>query len=163
MMDMTFAQQELVAAFAPLQEDRELLFAHIIAWGSSMHRHQLAERVAAYQVPGCLAKVWIASTYKQQRLFLQGDSNAAITKGLLALLLHIFSGQPPTDIIHRPLFCFTAIGLDQIVSPQRRGGLDQMIGHIRQLAREHSASCQQSQHDNKATPSKQQPYQRRLP
>lgn len=78
-------------------------------------------------VPGCVSRVWLLSEYKDGRLYFYADSDAAITKGLVSLLIQIFSGQKPEDIVKAELNFMERIGLKKHLSPNRANGFSNMI------------------------------------
>lgn len=78
-------------------------------------------------VKGCQSKVWLHAYHDQGKIFYEADSNTAITKGIVALLVRVLSGQPTTDIIHAPLDFIDRINLRSHLSSQRSNGLSAMI------------------------------------
>ena len=127
-------QEKLVHTFATLGGDREEMIAYIIALGQALPALPDRQKVPAHLVSGCLANVWVVGRHKERCLFLQGDSDALVSKGLLALLFEVFSGQSLDEVMKAPLFFPTEIGLDRLISLQRRAGFEAVLGKIKRLA-----------------------------
>lgn len=135
MLTMLEIQRNIVDEMSILCGQRDVMVDYIIALGREVEALPVAEQVDSCLVMGCLSKVWIVPTYRDGVLLLRGYSDALITRGLLALLLRVFSGQRSALIVSELIFFVEAIGLDRVISTQRRGGLHAMIDHIKILAR----------------------------
>lgn len=85
-------------------------------------------------VRGCQSTVWLHRECRQGAVFLQSDSDSLIVKGLAALLLQVFSGQPANDVLTADLTFFEAIGLNKHLSSQRANGLLAMVEEIKTFA-----------------------------
>ncbi len=85
-------------------------------------------------ISGCQSKVWLHADYNDGRIYFSADSNALITKGIIALLIRIFSGRTPEEIINTDLYFIDRIGLRQNLSPTRSNGLLAFIKQIRNYA-----------------------------
>jgi len=81
-------------------------------------------------IKGCQSSVWIKADLKNNKIYLWGDSDSVITKGLVALLLQIFNGQPPDEIFNADLYFLNETGLSAHLSPARSDGLAAIIKHI---------------------------------
>lgn len=130
-------QNEIIDAFMTLHGDRVAMLDYLMDLADTlppMHRAYYAD---AYLVQGCMSKVWVADRFIEGKLFFQADSNTAITKGLISLLLKICSGQSPQAIVEARLHFIEAIGLSALIGFQRAGGLAHMIKtlKIRSLSR----------------------------
>ena len=84
--------------------------------------------------PKCQSRVWLQTDYRDGKLFFQAESDAIIVKGLLALVLRIFSGRTPQEIIDTDLRFMKEIGLTDHLSPTRSNGLLSVIKQIRYYA-----------------------------
>ena len=92
-------------------------------------------RTEAYRVKGCQSQVWFRARAEDGRIFFEADSDAMIVRGLIALLLRVYSGRTPAEILAtRPDF-FEKIELGSHLSGSRANGLHAMIGHIQAYAR----------------------------
>lgn len=127
-------QRKLIGSFAALGDDPQAMIAYIIALGQALPALPARDRVSAHLVSGCLANVWLVGRYRAGCLFLQGDSDALVSKGLLALLFEVFSGQPLDEVIRAPLFFPVEIGLDRLISLQRRAGFEAVLRKIKRFA-----------------------------
>ena len=86
-------------------------------------------------IDGCQSRVWLTSSTDQEgALHFKADSDAIITKGIISLLIRVFEGQKPADILAAELYFIDAIGLKENLSPTRAGGLAAMIKRIREIA-----------------------------
>ena len=83
-----------------------------------------------YMINGCQSKVWLYAEYKNGIINFTADSNAIITKGIIALLIRILSGRKPEEIMSVDLYFIDKIGLRQNVSPTRSNGL---LAFIKQM------------------------------
>lgn len=85
-------------------------------------------------VRGCQSLVWLHRECRQGAIYLQSDSDSLIVKGLAALLLQVFSGQPAEAVLNSDLTFFEAIGLNKHLSSQRANGLLAMVEEIKAFA-----------------------------
>ena len=85
-------------------------------------------------IKGCQSKVWLVYTLENNRFIFLGDSNTAITKGLLSLLIRIFSNSSPEEIINSNLFFIKKIGLNRFIGTQRSNGLESMMNKFKIFA-----------------------------
>ena len=130
-------QRALVAASACLREDPDTFLEHITALGEEMATLSPKEKVDKNLVRGCLAKVWLVITYHDERVFLRGDSNSLLTKGLVGLIIDIFSGQKVADVLAAKLDFMEQLDFHTLLSAQRRGGLASIMEHIRTNIKKH--------------------------
>lgn len=84
-------------------------------------------RDEAHLINGCQSRVWLNAEYKDGKIYFTADSDAVITKGIINLLIKVFSGQTPDDILSADLGFIDAIGLKEHLSPTRSNGLLSMI------------------------------------
>ena len=80
---------------------------------------------------GCQSKVWLFPELKDGKIYFYADSNTAITKGLVSLLIRVLSGQTPDDIVNADLYFIDRIGLNRFVGTQRSNGFGSMIKQIK--------------------------------
>lgn len=78
-------------------------------------------------INGCQSRVWLNAELKDNKVYYSADSDAVITKGIIYLLIRVFSGQTPNDIISADLSFLDEIGLKEHLSPTRSNGLLSMI------------------------------------
>ena len=128
----TFA--EMVENF-DLLEDWEQRIEYVIDLGKDLEPLAEADRVEANKVPGCAAQVWLATERRDGRLVFHADSDSAISKGNVALLLALFSNRVPAEILaFDAKAALDRLGLPQALTRQRANGLNSMVGRIRQEA-----------------------------
>ncbi len=129
-------QQRIVEDFRLFAGDDQAICNYVMELGEAMAPLDSADRVDAYLLPGCLARVWLVVRCKDGRLFVKGDSNAAIIKGIIALFVEVFSGQLVTDVLNCDLFFPEEIGLNRLLSLRRGGGLTEMWRRIQATAKD---------------------------
>ena len=84
-----------------------------------------------YVIKGCQSRVWVDAELRDGRIYYTADSDAIITKGIIALLIRVFNGQTPDDILSADLYFIDRIGLKENLSPTRSNGLLAMIKQMR--------------------------------
>jgi len=111
--------QDMIDDFAFLG-DWEERYMHVIDMGKSMPALAPEEKTDIYKVKGCVSQVWLVSEMKDGRLIFRGDSDAHIVKGLVAVVLQIFSNRSPAEITDiNAGEILKALELDEHLSPQR--------------------------------------------
>ncbi len=91
-------------------------------------------------IKGCQSRVWLDAKFENGRLVFKADSDAIITKGIVSLLVRVFSGRTPQEILEADLSFLDAIGLKEHLSPTRANGLLAMIEQINMYALAASAA-----------------------
>ncbi len=129
------AQDELVDEFQFFDNwmDR---YQYLIDLGRRLPDFPEADRVDANKIRGCQSQVWFVASESDGRLDFRAISDAAIVSGLIAMLLRIYSGRRPQDILNTPPNFVTALELEQHLSPTRSNGLSSMLKAIRTFATE---------------------------
>jgi cysteine desulfuration protein SufE len=110
------------------------VYEYIIELGKNLPAYPENQRIEAALIKGCQAKVWIYAVQAKDQLSFYGDSDSALVKGLVALLLRVFSEQKPATILHTELFFMDKIGLQALLSMNRANGLQAMIKQIKRYA-----------------------------
>lgn len=118
-------------SFLPAWDER---YAYLIELGQKNTPLPEEFRTEDNIVRGCQSLVWLHKECRQGEVFLQADSDSLIVKGLAALLLQVFSGQPAEAVIETDLTFFKEIGLDKHLSSQRANGLLAMVEEIKAFA-----------------------------
>lgn len=85
-------------------------------------------------IHGCQSKVWLNAEFRDSTLYFTADSDAIITKGIIALLIRVLSGKAASDVMHADLWFIDRIGLRQNLSPTRSNGLLSMIKQMKLYA-----------------------------
>lgn len=96
-------------------------------------------KVKDYLIEGCQSKVWLYPSFDDGIISFTADSDAIITKGIVALLIRVMSGRTPTEIIAADLFFIDKIGLRQNLSPTRSNGLLAMVRQMKLYAMAYNA------------------------
>ena len=109
-------------------------YQHIIDMGRKLPAFPPEWMDDAHRVPGCQSKVWMAASLRDGDLFLAGASDAAIVSGLIALLLRVYSGRPPAEILATDPVFLKELGLLEALSTNRGNGIAAMARKIRELA-----------------------------
>jgi cysteine desulfuration protein SufE len=129
------AQDEVIEEFAFFDDwmDR---YQYLIDLGRRLPALSDSERVEENKIKGCQSQVWFVAQQDGDRLTFKAISDAAIVSGLIALLLRIYSGRRPQDILDTPPNFVTELNLEQHLSPTRSNGLAAMLEAIRRFATE---------------------------
>lgn len=116
-------------------DDWEERYRHVIELGRAMPPMDPVLQVPATKVEGCASQVWIMPRIEDNRFDFQGDSDAMIVRGLIAVLHALYSGVPVAEVGRIDAQAELArLGLDEHLSSQRSNGLRAMIGRIRQIS-----------------------------
>ena len=125
---------DIAADFAFLDEWDER-YKYLIDLGRNLEPYPEAFRDEAHKVRGCASQVWLFATPENGAITLKGDSDAHIVKGLVALLIALYSGKTPEEILAvDPAAALAPFDLEGHLTPQRSNGLHSMIKRIREIA-----------------------------
>ncbi len=91
-------------------------------------------RTDQYLIKGCQSRVWVDAELKEGRMFFSADSDAIITKGIIALLIRVLDGRTPEEVLDTDLYFIDRIGLHESLSPTRSNGLLAMVKQMRLFA-----------------------------
>ena len=106
----------------------------LIDMGKSLPVIDPKYKVKDYLIEGCQSKVWLHPEYDGQLISFSADSDAIITRGIVALLIRVLSGRTPEEIIEADLYFIDRIGLRQNLSPTRSNGLLAMVRQMKLYA-----------------------------
>ena len=127
-------QAQVIADFSSVT-DWEARYRKIIDLGKSLPAMDESLKTEQNIVKGCQSQVWLhASLDNQGNMILVGDSDALIVKGLVGLLLKIYSGSSPSDVLMTPPDFLKALGFEGNLSPSRSNGLHSMLKQIKLYA-----------------------------
>ncbi|MDG1712122.1 MAG: SufE family protein [Flavobacteriaceae bacterium] len=126
-------QEEIVEEFS-LFEDWMQRYEHMIDLGKSLPLIKEEFKTDNYIIKGCQSKVWVHAALEDNKLNFTADSDAIITKGIIAILIRVFSAQHPKDILSSNTDFIDQIGLKEHLSPTRANGLVSMIKQIKMYA-----------------------------
>ena len=133
--EIQIAQQELIQDFE-FFEDWMDRYQYLIDLGRRLPEFPDEFRNDENRIRGCQAQVWFVARQEDGRLHFQAISDAAIVSGLIALLLRLYSGREPQDILDTPPDFVAALELESHLSPTRSTGLSSMLTAIRRFASE---------------------------
>lgn len=109
-------------------------YEYLIDLGKNLDAYPEEEKTEDKLIKGCQSRVWLNSKIEDGRLFFQADSDAIITKGIISLLIGVYSGRTPEEIAGDDFNFINEIGLKDNLSPTRANGLVSMIETIKALA-----------------------------
>ena len=133
-MEIAKVQDEIVNEFSLLDGDPEMTILYIMELGQKLPPMPEAEKTDDNIVKGCQSKVWLTAHLRDGKLFFTADSNTAITKGLVSLLIRVFSGQSPDLIISSDIDFPSRIGMERFIGTQRSNGFAAMIRQMKLYA-----------------------------
>jgi cysteine desulfuration protein SufE len=126
-------EAEIIESFELIDDPMER-YEYIIELGKKLPPLAEAFKTDDFLVKGCQSKVWLRAYEKEGKIYFEADSNTAITKGIVALLVEVLSGLPPKQIIEAKLNFIDAIQLRSHLSSQRSNGLTAMIQRMKAYA-----------------------------
>lgn len=124
-------QNEIVEEFSMLDGDMEMTISYIMELGDQLPEMDESVKTEDNIVKGCQSKVWLHASEEENTLKFEADSNTAITKGLVSLLVRILSGRTPQEVIDSDLFFIDKIGLNRFIGTQRSNGLGAMMKQMK--------------------------------
>ena len=133
--EVAAAQREIIEEFG-LFEDWMDRYQYLIDLGRRLPEFPEDERTEENRIRGCQSQVWFVPEQRDGRLYFRAISDAAIVSGLIALLLRLYSGREPRDILDTPPDFVEALELQSHLSPTRSTGLSSMLAAIRRFASE---------------------------
>lgn len=143
-MSINEIQDEVIEEFSLLDGDMEMCNFYMIELGQKLDdlaaEHQIEDNI----VKGCQSKVWLVTNLEDGKVVYEADSNTAITKGLVSLLVRILSGQTPDDIMNADLYFINGIGMDRFIGTQRSNGFAAMIKQMKMYALAYQAKITQA-------------------
>ena len=125
-MDIKDIQQEIIDEFS-MFDDWMDCYAMLIEMGKECPIIEEQYRDEKHLINGCQSRVWLHAELKDGKVWFSADSDAVITKGIINLLIKVFSGQTPDDILAADLSFLDEIGLKEHLSPTRSNGLVAMV------------------------------------
>jgi cysteine desulfuration protein SufE len=137
-MSIEEREKELVEEFA-LFDDWMGKYEYIIDLGKDVPMIDDKYKDENHLIKGCQSKVWLHSEMKDGHIYYTADSDAMITKGLVAMVVSVLSGHTPEEILNAKLGFIDQIGLQEHLSPTRANGLLSMVKQIKLDAAAHRA------------------------
>ena len=126
-------QQEVVDEFS-MFDDWMQRYEYMIELGKSLPLIDEKYKIDENLIKGCQSKVWVHAELDGEKLVFTADSDAIITKGIVAILIRVFSEQHPSEILEADTAFIDEIGLKEHLSPTRANGLVSMIKQLKMYA-----------------------------
>ena len=133
-MSIESKQNEIVEEFSMLDGDMEMTINYIMELGEQMPALDETYKTEDYIVKGCQSKVWLKADTEGDSVIFHGDSNTAITKGLISLLIRVLSHESTEDILNAELDFPQRIGMNRFIGTQRSNGFAAMIKQMKLYA-----------------------------
>lgn len=133
------------AAIAAIREefefldDREMQFTQLMDYAKRLPPFPADWQDEAHLIPGCLAKVWLQPEMREGKLFLAGASNAVLVGGIVSLLLRVYSGRTPAEVLETDPDFLAHLQMPELTS-NRKNGIASMMQRIRGVARASAAA-----------------------
>lgn len=126
-------QDEIIAEFSEIEDwmDR---YAYIIDLGNALPPIDDQMKTPDHLIEGCQSRVWLNAELHDGKVYYTADSDAIIVKGIISMLIDVFSGHTPEEILGSDLHFIDAIGLSANLSPTRSNGLLAMVKQMRLYA-----------------------------
>ncbi|MBQ8492978.1 MAG: SufE family protein [Alistipes sp.] len=123
-------QEAIIEEFA-MFDDWLDKYDYLISLADTLPAIDPAKRTDKHLIEGCQSRVWVASELRDGKMFYTADSDAIITKGIIALLVRVMNGRTAEEAAHIDLYFVDAIGLGENLSPTRSNGLRAMIQQMK--------------------------------
>lgn len=130
---MNSIQDEIIEEFS-MYDDWLDKYDYLIELSDTLPAINSAHRNDQYRIQGCQSSVWVDAELKDGKIYFTADSDAIITKGIIALLIRVMNGRSPREILDTELYFIDRIGLSENLSPTRSNGLLAMIKQMRLYA-----------------------------
>ncbi|MBK8292606.1 MAG: SufE family protein [Flammeovirgaceae bacterium] len=130
-MSIPQTQDAIIDEFSLLDGDMEMTVFYIMELGQKLPDIKESDRTEDNIVKGCQSKVWMMARLENDKIYFEADSNTAITKGLVSLLIRIFNGQSPDVILNADLYFMKKIGMERFIGTQRSNGFAAMIKQMK--------------------------------
>ena len=142
MPDILEEQQKIIHEFNALSDWTER-YKHIIKLGRELQPLDEQYKVEENLVRGCQSQVWLHTSLDDGKVVFEADSDAAITKGLVALMVRFYSNREPDTIINTEPMFIKKIGMQEHLSPTRSNGLASMVKQMKIYAMAYKAKSEQ--------------------
>ena len=136
-MDLEQKKQQIIDDFSLYDEWLDK-YEYLIELGKALEPFPDEKKTEDRLIKGCQSRVWLDSELRDGRLYFSADSDAIITKGIISLLIGVYSGRSPEEIAGDDFGFVAEIGLKDNLSPTRANGLVSMIEKIKELAEDSS-------------------------
>ena len=126
-------QDRIIEEFAIFDEWLDK-YEYLIELSDTLPAIDPQHRTDEYAIKGCQSRVWVDARVEEGKVFFSADSDAIITKGIIALLIRVLNGRTPQQILDTELYFIDAIGLKENLSPTRSNGLLAMMKQMKTYA-----------------------------
>lgn len=126
-------QEEIIGEFSIFDEWLDK-YDYLIELSDTLPAIAAEHRTDEYVIKGCQSRVWVDAKLDEGKVYFAADSDAIITKGIIALLIRVMNGRTPQEILDMELYFIDAIGLGENLSPTRSNGLLAMIKQMKMYA-----------------------------
>jgi cysteine desulfuration protein SufE len=109
-------------------------YDYLISLSDTLEPMEQSKRTDKYLIEGCQSRVWVTAELRDGKVYYAADSDAIITKGIVALLVRVMNGRTPREAANMELYFIDAIGLGENLSPTRSNGLRSMIAQMKLYA-----------------------------
>ncbi len=147
-MDIEKVQKEIVEEFE-IFDDWMDKYNYLIELSKSLPVIDGKYKKPEYLIEGCQSRVWLHAGMQDGKVVYTADSDAVITKGIIALLVRVLSDRKPDEIINNDLWFIDTIGLKENLSPTRSNGLVSMIKQMKLYALAYKAKSEKTDDDGK--------------
>ena len=130
-MTIEETEQEIIEEFELFEDDWEGKYEHLIELGKSLPLIDSKFKTADKLIKGCQAQVWLNTEKANDKIVYTADSDAIITKGLVALMIRVLSKHTSAEIVNAKLDFINKIGLKEHLSPTRSNGLLSMVKQMK--------------------------------
>ena len=132
-MSINDIQNEIIDEFSCFDDwmDR---YSLLIDYGNGLDTFPQEDKTEQNLIDGCQSKVWFTAKMQDGKVIYQGDSDAILVKGIVALLIRVFSGHTPKEIVEAELYFIDEINLREHLSPTRSNGLNAMLKQMHLFA-----------------------------
>lgn len=124
-------QNEIIEEFSMLDGDMEMTIGYVMELGETLEPLEEEKKADENIVKGCQSKVWLDAQLVGDKIHFKADSNTAITKGLVSILVRILSDRTPKEIVNADLFFVDKVGLNRFIGTQRSNGLGAMMKQMK--------------------------------
>ena len=132
-MSIQETEDQLISEFENFEDWIEK-YNYLIETGKSLPPMESDHKTENNLISGCQSQVWLHASFEDGKVIFEADSNTVITKGIISLLVRIFSGHTPEEIINADMKFIKEIGLNEHLSPTRSNGLMSMIKQMKLYA-----------------------------
>jgi cysteine desulfuration protein SufE len=133
-MEISEIEKEIVEEFEMFGDDWESKYEHLIDLGKNLPKIEDDLKTEERIIQGCQSRVWLNSELRDGKVVFTADSDAIITRGMVALMIRVLSNQKPEDIVKAELKFIDKIGLKEHLSPTRANGLVSMVNRMKKDA-----------------------------